>query len=129
MHLLGIDYGTVYLGLAISRENLPETLAVIKSKSDDHKIAEIVKICREENISKIIIGKGGAKLENRIKGFIKKIKEKITVEIIPVDETLTSSEALDQMIEEGVPRKQRKEKEHSFAAALLLRSYLQEVKN
>lgn len=129
MHLLGIDYGTVYLGLAIARENLPVALTVVKSKSDDHKIAEIVKICHQEIISKIIIGKGSGKLENHIKDFINKLKEKINLEIIPVDETLSSNEALNQMIKEGVPLKKRKKEEHAFAAALLLSLYLQGVKS
>lgn len=125
-HLLGIDYGRIYLGLAVSRAGIPFAFKVIKTKSDEHKIKEIVKICREENIEKIIIGKGSGKITSYIEGFINKLKERVDQEIIPIDETLTSSRARESMIVERIPKGKRKYKEHAYAAAVLLSLYLKE---
>lgn len=124
MNLLGIDYGRVYLGLAISREGIPVPLKVVKSKSDTHKLGEIVKICNEENIFKIIIGGGSDKLENHLRGFINKLTEKTGINIVIIDETLTSNQAVEKMIIEGISQKKRKEMEHAYAASLLLNLYL-----
>lgn len=123
MAILGIDYGRVYLGLAVAKENIPFPLTVIKSKSDNHKISEIVKICKREKISRIIVGKGSGRLENHIRGFVNKLKKKVDQEILFVDEALTTNQAVNQMIVEGVSQKRRKELEHAYAAALLLTLY------
>lgn len=123
MNLLGIDYGRVYLGLAISIEGICRPLKVIKSKSDTHKLDEIEKLVRQECILKIVFGKGSGKLENHIRGFVKKLKEKTKIEVILIDETLTSNQALQKMIEEGVSQKKRREMEHAYAALLLLSQY------
>lgn len=126
MNILGIDYGRVYLGLAISQEGICSPLKVVKSKSDNHKLDEIIKLVKGKNISKIVFGFAQGKLENHIRGFIKKLKEKTKIETILVDETLTSNEALKKMIEEGVPQKKRREMEHAYAACLILNMYLEE---
>lgn len=125
MHLLGIDYGRIYLGLAISYGRFPKALTVVKSKSDEHKIAEITRICNQEQITKIIIGKGSGQLANHIRGFTKKLKQKLNLEIIAIDEDLTSNEAVETMIMENVSQKMRKTQEHAYAASLLLKLYLE----
>lgn len=124
MKLLGIDYGKVYMGLATTEDELtPTVLKVVKSKSDTHKINEIAKICKEEGINKVVIGNGSGKLENHIRGFIDQLKKNLTAEVVSIDETLTSNQAVEKMIADGVPQKKRSELEHGYAAAILLSLY------
>lgn len=124
MKLLGIDYGTVYTGIAVSDKNAsPQPLTVIKSKSDQHKIDEIVRLSKEENIDKIIIGNGSGKLENHIRGFINNLTKAVKKEVVAVDETLTSNFAFESMVNSGLSKKKRKDFEHAYAAAIILKIY------
>lgn len=116
MNVLGIDYGLVYMGLAISREGLPRPLTVIKSKSDQHKISEIIRICEKEKVDKIVIGAESG-------GFINKLIKVLKIEVVTVDETLTNKIAFESMMMEGIGQKKRKELEHAFAAAVILKIY------
>lgn len=124
MQLLGIDYGKVYVGLALASADFPSPLKVIQSKSDSHKIDEIKKICLQEKIDKIIIGKGSGQLENHIRGFVKKLQKEINTEIILIDETFTSNRALEEMLSLDISKNKRRELEHAYAAVLLIKSYL-----
>jgi putative transcription antitermination factor YqgF len=124
MKILGIDYGKVYLGLAVAYDDLIRPLCVIKSKSDHHKISSIVRICRDESVNRIVIGTTTGKQENIIKGFIGKLRKSSSLEIIEVDETLTSVEAMQQMINEGISKQDRKVKIHSYSAVCLLKLFL-----
>lgn len=124
--LLGIDYGRTFLGLAIIREITPQPLTVIKSKSDNHKIEEVLKICQKENISQIIIGFSFGKLANRITGFVNQLRKKTAIQIDFVDETLSTNQAFTKMIEQQVPQKKRRQLEHAYAAVVLLELFLQQ---
>src|SRR3990172_7531976 len=124
MKLLGIDYGRVYTGIAISDEGAsPQPLIVIKSKSDQHKIDEIARLSQKENIDKIIIGTGSGKLENHIRGFINNLAKAVKKEIVAVDETLTSNLAFESMVNNGLSKKKRRDFEHAYAAAIILKIY------
>lgn len=124
MKLLGIDYGRVYTGIAISVEGAsPQPLIVIKSKSDKHKINEITKLSQKENVDKIIIGSGSGKLEDHIRGFIDNLRRTVKKEIVTVDETLTSNLASELMVDNGISKKKRKELEHAYSAAIILKIY------
>lgn len=128
MNILSIDYGRIYLGLAISRQSFSFPLKVIKSKSDQHKIREIVKIIKQEEIAKIILGWQAGKLEAKIKGFANKLEKITKLEVVLIDENLTSKQAVNKMIKEGVSQKKRKFLEHAYAACLILDNYLEELK-
>ncbi len=124
MNILGVDYGRVNLGVAIAKEGLCFPLTVIKSKSDQHKLDELVKIIQKEDISKIVFGSGGDKLKNHIKSFAQKLAKQVKKEVVLIDETLTNYEAVAGMIKEGIPKQKRKEKEHAYAACAIIKIYL-----
>jgi putative Holliday junction resolvase len=131
--ILGIDFGSVRIGLAVS-----DPLKIIAQgfktiKNDQKSINEIISIIASQNIEKIVIGnplnlKGevSSKAEE-VNAFVKKLKEKISLEIILLDERFTSVMAHRSIISMGTKKKQRqnnKGKVDEVAAAILLHGYL-----
>ena len=118
---LGIDYGTKRIGLALASNeaNLAVPFLVVKN------INEIIKIVKEEEIDKIIIGKPlkmrGKDLEisNDYLEFLSLLKKKINIPINTIDERLTSkaSDALSGDKKTKAPR-------DAIAAMLILQNYI-----
>ena len=97
--ILGIDYGTKRIGVAITDENssLAFPLKIVLNNKDTFKhIGEIIK---HNNIKEIVVGESvdfsGAlnALSGRIEVFILELKEKFQLPIYKQKEFLTSVEA------------------------------------
>ena len=137
--ILGIDYGTKRIGVAISDENM--TLAfpkeiVLNDKNTFKRLAEIIK---KENISEIIVGESvdfSGKLNilsGRIEIFIGELAEKFRLPINKQKEFLTSVEARkskdskkDLSPSQAHSRVKQIKRGHidASAAALILQRYL-----
>lgn len=134
MKILGVDYGTKRIGLAISDEN--EIIAVPKEtiKNDKNTIEYIVNILEQENINTIILGESlnqkGEKniLMKDIEEFISILLEKVDIDILKEKEFFTSFEAHGREGKERFnDRKIKKEKTDNLdakAAAIILQRYL-----
>jgi len=122
MRLLGIDYGTKRIGVAISDEG--GTLAFPKEILENNKsiLEKLESIIKEENIKEIIIGesmdfKGEAnKVEKEINEFTLELNKMFNLPIHLQKEFLTSVEARRYKIKSGSV--------DSSAAALILQRYL-----
>ncbi len=124
MRLLGIDYGTKRVGLALSDESgrfaFPYQVLI---NTGDQKVAnDIAAICQKEGVTQIVLGesrdyRGEANpVMKQITSFQKQLAEKTGLPIILEPEFLTSAEA---------ERLQGKTAEHdASAAALILKSYI-----
>lgn len=126
MRLLGIDFGLKKVGLAMVEEELPQPIGVVKN--NPHLLVKISRICQDNQIEKIIIGLSEGKIASRIRGFAGKVEEVTGLPVEFQDESLTSKEAVAKMIEAGKKRKDRREKEDAFAAAIILQEYLKSRK-
>lgn len=144
MRYLGIDYGTKRIGVAFSDENGKMAFAygVIVNIGAEKVLAKIKKICAENFVGKIILGKSlNYKGEpNPIMAKIEPFKTVLEKEIgLPVEyqnETLTSAEARRPLSGERKrpptlskrkspeKEKQARMKVDASAAALILQSYL-----
>ena len=120
--ILGIDFGLKRIGLAVADENLAQPLAVVANSPGI--IGQILEICRQNKVEKIVIGLPEGRLVKKIKGFSQKLQVATGLPVEFQDETLTSEDALDMMIEIGKKRKTRGEKRDAFAAAIILREFL-----
>ena len=78
MKYLGIDYGTIRLGIAVSDE-LGEFAFPKGIVSPDKTIAEVATLCTQEGISAIVIGKSIASngLDNEIVPIVERFKGKL----------------------------------------------------
>ena len=127
MRLLGIDYGTKRVGVALSDEAglFAYPYSVLKNSKNLSK--EIIEICKKEKVGKIILGESldyKGKCNNIVceTDILKNILEKETgLSVIYENEVLTSAEA------ERIQGKT--EMLDAAAAAIILRTYIDRQKN
>ncbi|XWN35794.1 MAG: Holliday junction resolvase RuvX [Balneola sp.] len=130
--LIGIDVGRKRCGLA--QTDLLQTFASpVGTFSPDEIIIKISHMVEESPVEGFVIGwpltpegKEG-KATKMAQEFINRIKKiHPNIPVFKVDERYTSNQALDVMIESGIPKKKRREKERvdRIAAALILQSFL-----
>jgi putative transcription antitermination factor YqgF len=120
--ILAIDYGTVRIGLAISRGSLAEPLAIISS--DEKALPHIQKVISIEQVEQIIVGISENEMAEKIKGFVEELKKTIDLPIELVDETLSSHTVHQKVLESGMKQSQRQQPIDHLAAAEFLQEYL-----
>jgi len=134
MRTLAIDFGEKRIGLAISDEggNLASPLEVIEASGAEAKIERVVK---EEGVGRIVVGIplnmdgsfGPAAAKAARWG--RKLRATLGVELILVDERLSSFEAEQtlrrrKMAGEKLTRQKKKSRLDALAAAGILQAYL-----
>lgn len=140
MNILGIDYGSKNIGLALTRTGLDVILPfgkIINSKSEiiNQKLLDLIK---KEKINYVVvgwpIGLDGTENENtqRVREFADKLKECVNIPIEFVDERF-SSRAADVMAETYLPTRtclrQPGVSRDERAAMVILETYLGVKKN
>jgi putative Holliday junction resolvase len=129
---LGIDYGSRRVGIAISDplNIIARGLTTLDNVSD--LVERIAGLVHEYSIGALVVGmplnlkgdKGTKALE--VEEFIERLRLKVNVAIIPVDERFTTTMAHATVREMGVRKKKRESREHidEMAASILLQGYL-----
>lgn len=130
--ILAIDYGQKRVGLAVTDENqiIANPLATVHVKDILEYLKDYVS---KESVECIVVGDPKT-LNNKpsdsvkfIKPFLKKLKSLFPhMKIDRMDERFTSSIAFQSMIDSGMKKKDRQNKElvDSISATLILQSYL-----
>lgn len=122
MRILGIDFGLAKIGLAIADNGFAQPLGVIKNHQKT--LTKITQVIDQEQIEMVVIGVSQGKIGKKAKEYGRKLGQLTGLKIAWQDETLTTKEAIDKMIEAGRRKKYRQEKEDAFAAAIILQAYL-----
>ncbi|NMC35827.1 Holliday junction resolvase RuvX [Candidatus Beckwithbacteria bacterium] len=125
MKYLGIDYGLSHIGLAISDGYLAEPHSQLPNLSDEQSAEYLAKLCQEEGVGKVIVGISESKMAERTNDFIATLKAHVKIPVLLTDETLSSQEALQKLIQAGAKRKKRQSKTHQTAAAIILQNWLE----
>ena len=138
MKILGLDYGEVRTGVAISDElgMLAHGLETFEHKGSDKKLIQRIKeIIRENNISKIVIGyplnmnaTKGPRVQ-RTDTFIEKLKNATNLEIIKIDERLTTVASHKIMTELNIDKDKKKKIVDTISAEYILQMYLDKKVN
>lgn len=130
--IIALDFGKQRTGIAVTDE-----LQLIASGLVTVNTKELLKYLQDyiaqENIERIVVGEPKqwnntpSESEVLIQPFLKKLKE--TFPSIPIDrqdERFTSKVAFQTMVEAGLKKKQRRNKEliDEISATLILQSYL-----
>lgn len=132
MRILAIDHGTVRMGIAVSDEMgmIAQPLEFIPAEPFDAFLKRLNEILAEKQVAEILIGMPrnmdgtyGPAAE-KVREFIAKLKETITIPIRTWDERLTSAQANRMLIQADMRRDKRKTRVDAAAAAILLQSYL-----
>ena len=132
VRILGLDYGSKRIGVAVSDELeiTARGLTTIIRKNQKNDLDEIAKVIRTYTVEKIVIGypikldgSEGIQCE-KISRFAKLLEAKLRLPVIKWDETLTTKEAEDILIQAHVRREKRKRVVDKLAATLILQGYL-----
>lgn len=130
--ILGIDYGTKRVGLALS-----DPLGIIAGGAgtwinEPQLIERLASLVKEEEVVRVVVGmpyapdggKGAKAAE--VEAFIVLLRGRVEVPVDTWDESLTSVEAHRAFIETGMKRKKRRQKPRvdEMAARLMLQEYL-----
>ena len=133
--ILGIDYGSSKIGLALSDplKIIAKPFKTIDNISDQKSLEIICSMVDEYFISEIVIGlpitlkNSFSKQTSIVEKFIELLKEKLSIKITIVDERLSSIEAKKSLIQQGVKTGHNKKEIDKTAAALFLQSYLNTI--
>jgi putative Holliday junction resolvase len=141
--IMGIDYGSVRIGVAMSDET--NTIAFGKEAllNDNVCFKKIADLVRKNDIVRIVLGyplnlKGikseqtldVERFEVKLKDYLDKNLPGKTVEIILWDERFTSKMAQESLLQSGMKKKKRQQKSNLdiISSALLLQSYIDSMK-
>ncbi|MBL8017531.1 MAG: Holliday junction resolvase RuvX [Ignavibacteria bacterium] len=141
--VLGIDHGSVRLGIAVSDPSASVAFGREVLKNDKNVLGKLKTFIAEEEIEKVVIGyplnlKGGKTQQTiEVDKFTEGLKAALSdapfsaIEVVLWDERFTSKLAADSMLESGMKKKQRQVKGNIdiISAALMLQSYLDSRKN
>lgn len=135
MRIMGLDYGDKTVGVAVSDELLitaqPVTTVERERSNKLRKTyQQLEAIIKEYEVEKIVIGKPlnmngteGERVE-KTRAFSDELKKRTGLEIVEVDERLTTTEADRILDDTGVAHSGRKAHIDKMAAAIILQTYL-----
>ena len=140
MRILGLDYGTKTVGVAVSDELLitAQGVEIVRRKAPTklrQTLARIEELVNEYNAEKIVLGypknmnnTEGERCE-RTKEFKEMLEKRTGLEVVLWDERLTTVSADNAMMEMGIRRENRKEYVDEIAAIFILQGYLDFLAN
>jgi len=130
--ILGIDFGTVRIGLALSDPTgtLASPLPHLEKKTISQINAALTELVETHEISRVVVGlprnmdgSYGPAAE-KVRDFISKIQGSIGIPIETQDERLTTVQASKQLSQIGLNQKELRKKIDSSSASLILQQYL-----
>ena len=140
MRILGLDFGTKTVGVAVSDERLitAQGVEIIRRKAPTklrQTLARIDELVGEYGVEKIVLGypknmnnTEGERCE-RTQEFKEMLEKRTGLEVVLWDERLTTVSADNAMMEMGIRRENRKEYVDEIAAIFILQGYLDFLAN
>lgn len=140
MRILGLDFGTKTVGVAVSDELLftAQGVEIIRRKAPGklrQTLARIDELVQEYGVEKIVLGypknmnnTEGERCE-KTKEFKEMLEKRTGLEVVLWDERLTTVSADNAMMEMGIRRENRKEYVDEIAAIFILQGYLDYLSN
>lgn len=132
MRYLGLDLGTKTLGIAVSDKTntIATPFKTLHYKEYEELIPELKKIILEKEIGTFVLGYPknmnntlGPAVE-RTENFKSYLEENFSLPIVLIDERLSTVEAENILISTDTKRKKRKQIIDSYAAAIILDTFL-----
>jgi putative Holliday junction resolvase len=132
MRILGLDYGSRRIGVALCDElgMTAQGIATIARKNREADLGAIANLVRRHGVERIVVGyplrlNGSEGIQcEKINRFIRRLETLFSLPIIRWDETLSTKEAEELLRERGMRREKRKEVVDRVAASLILQGYL-----
>lgn len=139
MRILGLDFGSKTVGVAVSDPTgtIATGLEIVRRERENklrQTLSRIEEIITQYEVTKIVLGlpvnMNGTQGDRvlKTKAFAEDLERRTGLEIIFVDERLTTVEADEVMSELNIRGKERKEHVDRIAAAFILQTYLDSLK-
>ncbi len=140
MRIIGLDFGSKTVGVAVSDELLitAQGIEIVRRKSENklrQTLARIEELIKEYNVEKIVLGfpknmnnSEGERCEKTLE-FKEMLERRTGLTVELWDERLTTVAADNLMMEAGIRRENRKEYVDQIAASFILQGYLDYLKN
>jgi len=132
MRILGIDFGDVNIGLALSDplEFTAQPLGQYRLRGEAENTAYFGDLIRRHGVAEIVIGfplrldgSSGRRAE-KTRSFAAWLEKTSGLPIVLWDERLTTRQAIGIMREQKVRTRDKRTVEHQISAALILQAYL-----
>lgn len=114
---LGIDFGTKRIGVALSFGTLAEPLGIVDNDASKYEV--LARLCRDHNVSQIVIGLSEEKMAKKTKDFASELKAFTNLPIAFIDETLSTKEVRTLLHLRKNKTQTRRHVDHLVAARLL----------
>jgi putative holliday junction resolvase len=134
MRFLGLDIGTVKIGVALSDESgtIASPLTVLSARQGfPALLSELERICTENEVGELVVGLplslgGGARGESArtARTLGDRLAHALGMDVTYIDERFTTAEADRMLVTADVKRQKRKAVVDKIAAALLLQAHL-----
>jgi len=133
--ILAIDYGDKKVGLALSdpMKIIAKPYKTIINNSKESLLSDIIQIIQLKDVNEIVVGLPKT-LKNtyseqtyKVKDFIDYITGSLDINVVIVDERLSSIEAKRSLIAQGIKTGHNKKDVDMTAAALFLQNYLDKI--
>ena len=140
MRIIGLDFGSKTVGVAVSDELLitAQGIEIVRRKSENklrQTLARIEELIKEYNVEKIVLGfpknmnnSEGERCEKTLE-FKEMLERRTGLTVELWDERLTTVAADNLMMEAGIRRENRKEYVDQIAASFILQEYLDYLQN
>ena len=140
MRIMGLDYGSKTVGVAVSDPLglTAQGIEIVRRKSENklrQTLARIEEIAKEYGVEKIVLGFPkhmnndiGERAEKSLE-FKEMLERRTDLPVVMWDERLTTVEADRTMMDTGIRRENRKEYVDMIAAVFILQGYLDYLSN
>lgn len=133
--LLGLDFGTKRVGVAISDPTLSFSYPLLTLANDEKFWPNIKKILEEFSVAKLILGyplrESGEKSAStlRVENFKAELEEQLGIPVVLYDEMYSSKIAMDRILLSQPKRMKRRDKGliDRNAACVILQDYMDAV--
>ena len=132
MRILGLDYGSKRIGVALCDELglTGQGLTTIAVKNQNQVLRALEVLVSSHGVEKIVIGyplrldgTEGIQCE-KVNRFARLLEARLSLPVIKWDETLSSQTAEDILIQSRMRREKRKQIVDKMAAGIILQGYL-----
>ena len=129
---LGIDYGTVRIGLALSDPSgiLASPLPFLENKSPQQISSALTQLAQTHQVEQLIVGLprnmdgSYGPSAQKVRDFITLIQPLFTTPIQTIDERLTTAQATKELSSFGLSHRELRKKVDSSSACLILQQFL-----
>lgn len=132
MRVLGVDYGTRNIGVAVS-DALglgARGVTTLRDMRAEDAVAALVGLASELEVEAVVVGLpldeagGDNDASRRVRGFVGRLSLALAVPVHTVGERLTSFEAEERMREMGIRGAERRRRIDEVAATIIVEQFL-----